>query len=309
MYEHTELDVPWNLYKSCSSRDFGAIRSVRFNEDGTYCMTGGSDKAIRLWNPVKGLLLKTYLGHGQDVLDVAASFDSSQLASGSKDQVIMIWDVVTGHTIRRMREHYGPVNCVVYNLTESSILVTGSTDSKCHMWDMRTRGSKPVQSLEDAKDTIMSITTSDHEIITASIDCFLRVYDIRRAKLVSDCLGKAVGCCSESRDKLSILCSCLDSKIRLMDKESGSLLNSYGGHKNNEFKIESTFLTNDSYVVSGSEDGRLVYWDLITSEVVKQIPAHKGAVVSLSYSKKLNRLVTASSDGISLWIGNEEPRT
>lgn len=70
-------------------------------------MTGGSDKSVRLWNPMKGLLLKSYMGHGQDVLDVASSHDNSQLASGSKDQVIMIWDVVTGHAIRRLREHYG----------------------------------------------------------------------------------------------------------------------------------------------------------------------------------------------------------
>lgn len=34
-------------------------------------MTAGQDRSVRLWNPHKGLLIKVYKGHGQEVLDVA----------------------------------------------------------------------------------------------------------------------------------------------------------------------------------------------------------------------------------------------
>ena len=37
--------------------------------DGNYCVTCGSDKTVKLWNPNSGLLIKTYVGHGQEVLD------------------------------------------------------------------------------------------------------------------------------------------------------------------------------------------------------------------------------------------------
>ncbi|CAH2065066.1 unnamed protein product, partial [Iphiclides podalirius] len=37
------------------------IRAVRFNIDGTYCLTCGADKKIKLWNPHRELLLKTYV--------------------------------------------------------------------------------------------------------------------------------------------------------------------------------------------------------------------------------------------------------
>ncbi|KAF0992927.1 hypothetical protein HZS_5499 [Henneguya salminicola] len=302
-----ELDIPWTFYKSCKSNDIGAIRSVRFNSDGTYCVTGGSDKVVRLWNPVKALLLKSYMGHGQEVLDVASSHDNSQLASGSKDHMVMIWDVMTGHSIRRFREHYGAVNCVVFNPEESSVLVSGSVDSKCHIWDMRSRVNKPMQSLEDSKDTIMSIYISDHEIITTSVDCNLRTYDIRMGILTVDFMGKPICSSKLSRDKLSILCSCLDNSIRLVDKETGAVLNTYKGHQNCDYKIESSFIKNDSYIVSGSEDGKIVFWDLITARVIKETPAHNGSVVSLSYCSTNNRLLTAGPDGISLWVGDQEP--
>jgi mitogen-activated protein kinase organizer 1 len=38
----------------------GSVSTVKFNSDGNYCLSGGNDKTIRLWNPVKGTLIKTY---------------------------------------------------------------------------------------------------------------------------------------------------------------------------------------------------------------------------------------------------------
>ncbi len=77
----------------------GAVRAVRFNGkitetfnlvmslkenfllfhvvvEGEYCLTCGSDKSVKLWNPYRGALLKTYSGHGYEVLDAQSSCDS-----------------------------------------------------------------------------------------------------------------------------------------------------------------------------------------------------------------------------------------
>lgn len=35
----------------------GALRAVRYNVDGNYCLTCGSDRKIRLINPTSGLFL------------------------------------------------------------------------------------------------------------------------------------------------------------------------------------------------------------------------------------------------------------
>lgn len=39
--------------------------------DGNYCLTCGGDKTLKLWNPLRGTLLRTYSGHGYEVLDAA----------------------------------------------------------------------------------------------------------------------------------------------------------------------------------------------------------------------------------------------
>lgn len=83
----------------------GAVRAVRFNADGEYCMTCGSDKSVKLWNPYKSILLKTYSGHGYEVLDCCSSSDNSKLASCSSDRTIALWDVSTGQLLRKFRGH------------------------------------------------------------------------------------------------------------------------------------------------------------------------------------------------------------
>ena len=40
----------------------------RYSVDGNYCMTAGQDKSVKLWNPNKGRALKTYSGHGYEVM-------------------------------------------------------------------------------------------------------------------------------------------------------------------------------------------------------------------------------------------------
>lgn len=48
----------------------GAVLAVRFNGDGNYCLSCGKDRTLRLWNPHRGIHIKTYKSHGREVRDV-----------------------------------------------------------------------------------------------------------------------------------------------------------------------------------------------------------------------------------------------
>ena len=87
---------------------------IFFSVDGAYCLTCGSDRKLKLWNPYRGVTLKTYGGHGDEVMDSSASCDSSQIVSCGLDKSVILWDVATGTPVRRLRGHAGPVNTVRY---------------------------------------------------------------------------------------------------------------------------------------------------------------------------------------------------
>lgn len=256
-----------------------AVRSVRYNSefifqtkgcfsfddvilgDGDFCITAGSDKSIKLWNPRKGLLLKKYDGHTSDVLDAVSSHDNANIASGGTDKTVILWDVTDSQPVRRIRGHYGQVNCVLFN-SDSSVILSGSLDHSVRVWDVRHWSKDPVQVMDEARDSVTSIAVSDHEIVTGSLDCKVRCYDLRVGIMHMDDVKAGVSNVRFTRDGQCILCNCLNSSVKLLDKETGRILQEFRGHVNSQFRVDACLLRNDEIVLSGSEDGAVYAWSL-----------------------------------------------
>nr|XP_028694312.1 WD repeat domain-containing protein 83 isoform X1 [Macaca mulatta] len=309
----------------------GAVRAVRFNVDGNYCLTCGSDKTLKLWNPLRGTLLRTYSGHGYEVLDAAGSFDNSSLCSGGGDKAVVLWDVASGQVVRKFRGHAGKVNTVQFN-EEATVILSGSIDSSIRCWDCRSRRPEPVQTLDEARDGVSSVKVSDHEVLTGSVDGRMRRYDLRMGQLFSDYVGSECGrrcetgredggpargtpasltypsllqgpitCTCFSRDGQCTLVSSLDSTLRLLDKDTGELLGEYKGHKNQEYKLDCCLSERDTHVVSCSEDGKVFFWDLVEGALALALPVGHGVVQSLAYHPTEPCLLTAMGGSIQCW--------
>ncbi|OAF66715.1 MAPK organizer 1 [Intoshia linei] len=178
----------------------GAVRAVNHNFDGKYCLTAGSNTTIKLWNHEKGNLLKTYSGHGQDVMDVRGSRDNSKIVSASKDKTVFLWDVLTGKSIKRYRYHAASVNNAQFNFYDNTI-ISASVDASVALWDLRTSSMKPMSVIKDARDTIVSLDVYDTIICYGSADGWVRINDIRMGLMMADCIGgKTLNNCTSSCD-------------------------------------------------------------------------------------------------------------
>ena len=51
--------------------------------------------------------MKSYLGHGDEVLDTKSTCDNSQVVSCGVDKTIILWDVSTGIPQKKWRGHAG----------------------------------------------------------------------------------------------------------------------------------------------------------------------------------------------------------
>jgi len=66
----------------------GAVHVVHYNSTGQYCLSGGQDRSIILWNPNTGAKIKSYEAHGWEVLDIAISYDNAKFASVGGDKAV-----------------------------------------------------------------------------------------------------------------------------------------------------------------------------------------------------------------------------
>lgn len=58
------------------------------------------------------------------------------------------------------------------------------------------------------------------------------------------------------------------------------------------YKVEACFSRDDAWVLSGSEDGRVVVWDLVEATILGQPRAHKGPVRRCAHQIESNLCCT-----------------
>eukprot|EP00290_Baffinella_frigidus_P050316 CAMPEP_0180387356 /NCGR_PEP_ID=MMETSP0989-20121125/30186_1 /TAXON_ID=697907 /ORGANISM="non described non described, Strain CCMP2293" /LENGTH=290 /DNA_ID=CAMNT_0022388195 /DNA_START=211 /DNA_END=1081 /DNA_ORIENTATION=+ len=274
----------------------GPVLAVRFNRDGNYCLTCGQDRLIKLWNPTKGLVVKTYVGHGHEVFDVATADDNSRLASVGGDKLVFYWDVATGNIIRKFRRA---------RAARQHRALRGGRVSGDNLRELRQershlrlpitefRGRADDAGLQGQRDLV---AVSGHQVCAASVDGFIRTFDIRMGEMVSDCVGQPITCVTVTNDGNCVLATCMDSKVRLFDKSNGELLASYSGHKNSTYTVESCMTHGDAHVVCGSEDGDVYFWDLVSGKQVHKLSGHGNVVCGIAYHPSETCLLTSSVD-------------
>uniref|UniRef100_A0A8C6U9J9 WD repeat domain-containing protein 83 n=1 Tax=Neogobius melanostomus TaxID=47308 RepID=A0A8C6U9J9_9GOBI len=293
--------IPQHLLWTLDSQQ-GPVRAVRFNADGNYFLSCGADKSLKLWSASKGTLLKTYSGHGYEVLDADSSFDNSQICSCSSDKSVILWDVASGQVTRKLRGHAGVTFCV-FNVV---VVTPGSIDGTVRCWDVRSRRNEPIQILDEARDGISSLKVAQHELLTGSVDGRVRRYDLRMGQLHVDFLSSPITCVCFSADGQCTLSSSLDSTLRLLDKSSGEMLGEYKGHTMKGYKLDCCLSSKDTHVLSCSEDGHVYCWDLVEGSLSLKLPVGKAVVQSLSFHPSECRLLTAMEGRVQLWANEPE---
>ena len=86
-------------------------------------------------NKGKKKLIRTLKGHTSAVFCLVV-LPNGQLASGSFDKTIKIWDTNTGKEIRTLKGHTNSVYCLV--VLPNGQLASGSRDQTIKIWDTNT---------------------------------------------------------------------------------------------------------------------------------------------------------------------------
>ena len=117
----------------------GYLSCCRFVDEG-HILTSSGDSTCIYWDVNSGEVLKTFSDHKGDVMSLAVSpINNNIFVSGSVDTTAKIWDLRNGKCVQTHAGHEADINSVAF-FPDGNAIGTGSDDSSCRLFDMRSYG-------------------------------------------------------------------------------------------------------------------------------------------------------------------------
>lgn len=233
-----------------------------------------------------------FLGHSRGVNDLCWNPVSPLLASASDDKTVRLWDALTGDALVEFRGHDNFVFCVSMH---HALLASGSFDETVKLFDVRS--GECVSTLPAHSDPVTAVAFNRDGtcIASASHDGLIRIWDVATSECLKTIFAAGnppVASVTYSPNGKFLLASTLDSCIRLwpVNKMGASTCaKAYRDeklHVNTKYSVVSTF-THDGNVLTGSETGHPVLYDLQSRCVLQTLRGHSDVVLAVSAHDKL----------------------
>ena len=249
--------------------------------------------------------------HEESVTSIAYSPDGCYLASGSQDNTIKIWDLVTGKEKTTLKGHLNEVTSVSYS-PDGRYLASGSNDNTVKIWDLNT--GKETTTLIGHLGRVISVSYSPdgHYLASGSNDKTIRIWDLNTGKekatlkgnwnpvAPSRLRGHHFFSLSYSPDGRYLASGSDDKTIKIWDLATGKETTTLKGHSG---RVRSVSYSPDGrYLASGSNDNTVKIWDLATGKEKATLKGHVNEVTSVSYSPDGRYLASGSDDKtIKIW--------
>ncbi|CAG8621980.1 6850_t:CDS:10 [Cetraspora pellucida] len=238
------------------------IRSVCFSPDGKYLATGAEDKQIRIWDIQKQTIRSFFPGHEQDIYSLDFSRDGRLIVSGSGDKTARVWDMVTGDLLYKLSidepsQKDAGVTSVAIS-PDGYYVAAGSLDKIVRVWDART--GYLLERLEGHKDSVYSVAFAPDgkTLVSGSLDKTLKLWDMSNP-------GRNTGVGSSQKNSAKM---------------------TFNGHK--DFVLSVAVSPDGRWVVSGSKDRGVQFWDPINAQTQFMLQGHKNSVISVALSPALS---------------------
>ncbi|KAG0056525.1 general transcription repressor [Gryganskiella cystojenkinii] len=247
------------------------IRSVCFSPDGKYLATGAEDKQIRIWEIARKKIRNVLKGHEQDIYSLDFSRDGKIIVSGSGDQTARVWDMETGKPLHVLSvgdptQKDAGVTSVAIS-PDGRLVAAGSLDRMVRVWDTHT--GKLLEKLEGHKDSVYSVAFAPDglTLVSGSLDKTLKSWELN--------LGGRSG--PNGQPPRGTICK-----------------HTFSGHK--DFVLSVAISPDGKWVVSGSKDRGVQFWDPTSTQVQFMLQGHKNSVISVALSPQGKYFATGSGD-------------
>ncbi|KAL3900819.1 MAG: hypothetical protein SGCHY_001071 [Lobulomycetales sp.] len=213
-------------------------------------------------------VVKKFSAHDAEIHCIQTSRDGALIATGSQDKRLNLFDARTGSLERSLSGSMQGIMSIQFNQANDQILGT-SSDNSIKIWNLNT--ARLAHSLTGHIGKVFTACFANSQVISGSHDRTIKVWDVAR------------GYYSANRQ---VLTTSRDNSLKLVDCRMYRVVQTFTAP---QFKTglnwtKSCYSPDAVHVASGSADGSLFVWNVVTGALEKIIQAHKSPVVGVVWS-------------------------
>ncbi|KAF2075437.1 hypothetical protein CYY_003266 [Polysphondylium violaceum] len=239
--------------------------------------------------------------------------NNKEILAGSSDGLIFIYDLIDRRNAIQIRGHRDDINSVTFIDKGGNLFATGSDDSLIKIWDKRILDdsfNRPIGVLTGHINGITHVSSKDDGVYLLSNgkDQCAKLWDIRKMKTQPSYCDLSYSPPTNNENlssywnqrisrQLAPTKTQLDNDISLM---------TYKGHKVFQTLIRCYFspleTTGQKFIYSGSSDGDIYIYDVLSGEIIRVLNHGQGTVRDLSWSPCSQELISTNWQGyITKW--------
>lgn len=297
-------------------------QAMAFSPDGRRLVTGGYDRAARIWDATTGRELLRFKGHMEHIAAAVFSPDGTRIITATRSGTVKVWDAMAEQERRKLPGRQGVVNSPAY-LPRLNRFITNGPDNYMTVWELDT--GRELFKLGGRIDNVFSVALSRdgrriaiscwHDVLTGSGDNTTRIWDVGTGRVLSSIEGSFIGMDFSPDGRRLATGSALNAVLstggntaKVWDVETGRELLTLSGHSNSVRGVSFSF--DGRRLATGSDDGTARVWDAQSGRELHTLKGHADLVVKAAFSPDGRRVVTCSNDDtLKVWDVESERAT
>ncbi|KAF5869620.1 putative wd domain-containing protein, partial [Botrytis fragariae] len=287
----------------------GEVWDTKFSHDGTLLASCGSDGVLVIYNVPAFSVHTSFSEHEGGVCSFAWSPDDTRMVTCGRDNRALLWNTATSDLLMKLPRFGEPVSCCVWT-SDGQSFITGSLATTKNLCQWNLNGELVYDWGRDHRIRDIALTPDGSRLVAIEHLTHLYVYNFITRELEYE-LDLKVQLCSigVSDNSRHLLIHCNSGETRMLDIDTGETIRTFvSGDKGGEFIIRSSFGgANESFVVSGSEEGNVVIYHRENGSVVEKLEAHKkGCCNAVSWNPVNPRMFASAGDDGKVRIWSSE---